>query len=138
MPPRKKKTRRRRDNSIRLLNVLEAYTYASILSEGITGSSPWGFVTGEFDLVEMTVTKPFGGEETSWGGTEAISLQDLAREPGQALAIMSSNFGSSLTSMALQGIFTSVSFKVGRRLLRKPIANINRNIAKPLGLGVKL
>ena len=43
MPPRKKKTRRRRDTSIRLLNVLEAYTYASILSEGIMGNSPWGF-----------------------------------------------------------------------------------------------
>jgi hypothetical protein len=136
--PRKKKSKRRRDNSIRLLNVLEAYTYATILSEGITGSSPWGFVTGDFDLVEMTVTKPFTGEETSWGGTDAISLRDVAREPGQALAVMSSNFNSNLTNMALQGIFTGVSFKLGRRLLRRPIANINRNIAKPLGLGVKL
>jgi len=136
--PRKKKSKRRRDNSIRLLNVLEAYTYASILSEGITGSSPWGFVTGDFDLVEMTVTKPFTGEETSWGGADAISLRDVAREPGQALAVMSSNFNTNLTTMALQGIFTGVSFKIGRRLLRRPIANINRNIAKPLGLGVKL
>jgi len=136
--PRKKKTKRRRDNSIRLLNVLEAYTYASILSEGITGSSPWSFVTGDFDLIETTVTKPFTGEEIAWGGTDAISLKDLAREPGQALAVMSTNFGANLTTMALQGIFTGVSFKVGRRLLRRPIANINRNIAKPLGLGVKL
>ena len=136
--PRKKKTKRRRDNSIRLLNVLEAYTYASILSEGITGSSPWSFVTGDFDLVETTVTKPFTGEEIAWAGTDAISLKDLAREPGQALAVMSTNFGANLTTMALQGIFTGVSFKVGRRLLRRPIANINRNIAKPLGLGVKL
>jgi len=135
---RKKKTRRRRDNSIRLLNVLEAYTYATILSEGITGSSPWAFVTGDFDLVEQTVSKPFTGEEMSWAGGEAISLKDLAREPGQALSIMSSNFGTNLTTMALQGIFTSASFRIGRRLLRRPIANINRNIAKPLGLGVKL
>jgi len=136
--PRKKKTKRRRDNSIRLLNVLEAYTYATILSEGITGSSPWAFVTGEFDLVEKTTTRPFIGEETSWAGGEAISLKDLAREPGQALSIMSANFGGNLTTMALQGIFTSVSFRIGRRLLRRPIANINRNIAKPLGLGIKL
>jgi len=135
---RKKKTRRRRDNSIRLLNVLEAYTYATILSEGITGSSPWAFVTGEFDLVEKSVSRPFTGEEMDWEGGEAISLKDLAREPGQALSIMSSNFGTNLTTMALQGIFTSVSFRVGRRLLRRPIANINRNIAKPLGLGIKL
>jgi len=138
MARRRKKTRRRRDTSIRLLNVLEAYTYASILSEGIVGTSPWGFVTGDFDLVEQTVSKPFAGEETSWAGSSEISLRDLANQPGAALSIMASNFTGGLMTMALQGIFVGASFKIGKRLLRGPINNINRNIAKPLGLGVKL
>ena len=141
MPPRKKKPRRRRDNSIRLLNVLEAYPYASIISEGTMGTSPWGFVTGQTDLQPrklMPGTIDAIAGQTSYEGADEISLGDLAQEPGGALATMASNFTDNLTTMALQGIFTSVSFKVGRRLLRKPINNINRNIFKPLGMGVKL
>jgi len=144
MARRKKTTRRRRDTSIRLLNVLEAYTYASIITGGILGAgqSPWGFITGKFDLMqtEQVVSKPFTGEEASMvlQGEDLISLSDLAQAPGLALAQMSSNFTANMTTMAIQGIFTSVSFKLGRRLLRRPIASINRSIFKPLALGVKL
>jgi hypothetical protein len=138
MPPRKKKTRRRRDTSIRLLNVLEAYTYASIMSEGILGTSPWGFVTGEFDLIEQKVTRPMTGEEISWAGTDEISLRDLAKEPGVALAQMTTNFSASITNMAIQGVLTGLTFKVGRRLLRRQVNMVNRSIFAPLGMGVKL
>lgn len=145
MPPRKKKTRRRRDTSIRLLNVLEAYTYATILSEGIMGNSPWGFVTGEQDLQQrsmLTGTAAQAQDTLSWEGGAAsaggISLRDLAQHPGQALSEMAAMFNANMTNMAIQGIFVGASFKFGRRLLRRQINTVNRSIFKPLGMGVKL
>ena len=145
MPPRKKKTRRRRDTSIRLLNVLEAYTYASILSEGIMGNSPWGFVTGEQDLQQraaLTGSASLAQDTLSWtGGVESpggISLRDLASEPGQAISEMAGMFQANMANMAIQGIMVGASFKFGKRLLRRQINNVNRNLFKPLGMGVKL
>jgi len=140
MPPRKKKSKRRRDTSIRLLNVLEAYTYASIMSEGILGTSPWGFVTGDQDLSQNRVSDSWRtGDDIVWSNPDqAISLRDLATEPGQALAIMTTNFSASMTNMAIQGVLTGITFKVGRRLLRKQVNMVNRSIFKPLGMGVKL
>ena len=140
MPPRKKKSKRRRDTSIRLLNVLEAYTYASIMSEGILGTSPWGFVTGDQDLRHEAVSDSWrAGDDIIWHNPDqAISLRDLATEPGQALALMTTNFSASMTNMAIQGVLTGITFKVGRRLLRKQVNMVNRSIFKPLGMGVKL
>ena len=46
MAPRKKKARRR-SRGFSLINALEAYTYASILSEGVAGTSPWGKLTAD-------------------------------------------------------------------------------------------
>ncbi len=143
MPPRKKKTRRRRDTSIRLLNVLEAYTYASILSEGIMGTSPWGFVTGDKDLTQRSVyDSSVDTTSLSWTGGVAspggISLRDLASEPGQAISEMAGMFQANMTNMAIQGVMVGATFKFGKRLLRRQINNVNRNLFKPLGMGVKL
>jgi len=40
--------------------------------------------------------------------------------------------------MAVQSIGVGIGFKLGKRLLRRPISNVNRNIFKPLGAGFKL
>ena len=72
-------------------------------------------------------------------GTDQISLGDIITEPGQAVSIMASNFQGNLLPMAVAGFTTSVGFNVGKRLLRKPISNINRNIMKPLfGSGIRM
>jgi len=141
MPPRKKKPRRRRDNSIRLLNVLEAYTYANILTQGIMSTSPWGFITGDQDLTHNTVSDSWrpGDSELTWTNPDnAISLKDLAQHPGEALQTMTNSFGANIGDMAIQGVFVGATFKIGRRLLRKQINTVNRSIFKPLGMGVKL
>jgi len=140
MPPRKKKSRRRRDTSIKLLNVLEAYTYANILTQGIMSTSPWGFITGEQDLVHNTVSDSWRtGDDLVWSNPDnAISLKDLAKEPGEALSRMTTSFGANIGDMAIQGVFVGATFKIGRRLLRKQINTVNRSIFKPLGMGVKL
>jgi len=50
MARRKKASRRRSPRSVSLLNVAESYAYANILTSGLMGTSPVGFVTGATDL----------------------------------------------------------------------------------------
>jgi len=75
----------------------------------------------------------------SWSGTGEISLGDLISEPGQAVSTMTTNFQNNILPMALGAFGISVTFRVGKRLLRKPISSVNRNLIKPaLGAGIRL
>ena len=144
MAPRKKKTRRR-SRGFSLINALEAYTYASILSEGVAGTSPWGMLTGDTDIGTASVASDpgVGGYGITYSmqtvGAKEISLGDIVSNPGLALAQMGNNLQSNLVPMAVASLVTGVGFRFGKRLLRRPIGNINRNIMKPLlGAGIKL
>lgn len=138
----KKRKRSRRRSSFSVINALEAYVYATILTEGTAGTSPFGMLTGKPDIQEQMLKNPFTGELASTGvvtGTEVISLADIATEPGIALSTMAMNFQKNLLPMSLAAFTTSITFRIGKRVLRRPIANINRNIMKPaLGAGIKL
>jgi len=133
---------RRRRSSFSVINALEAYVYATILTEGTAGTSPFGMLTGKPDIMAVSVKNPFTGmaEDTGlYSGVGVISLADIATEPGVALGTMAANFQKNLLPMAIAGFTTSMSFRIGKRLLRRPISNINRNIIKPaLGAGIKL
>lgn len=126
-----------------MINALEAYVYATILTEGVAGTSPWGFITGATDLKTSTAIsagRPFTGESTmTVSGAGEISLGDMLQSPDLALSQMSANFQSNLLPMSIAAFTTSISFRIGKKLLRRPISNINRNIMKPvLGAGIKL
>ena len=140
MPRKKRKTRRSRSFSV--LNALEAYVYATILTEGVAGTSPVGFLTGDTDLQQKMTSVGIGSrpEQTlQISGAGEISLGDLISEPSLAISQMAGNFQSNLAPMAIAAFGTSVTFRIGKRLLRKPINNINRNIMKPaLGAGIRL
>lgn len=144
MPRKKKRSRRRKTFSI--LNALEAYIYASILSMGTVGSGPISFLTGDTDLqMKSTMTsvgigsRPEQTLSTQLVGASEISLGDLISQPGLAVPQMADNFQANLVPMAIAAFGTSVTFRIGKRLLRKPISSINRNIVKPaLGAGVRL
>ena len=143
MVRRRAKSRRRKDNSIRVLNVLESYMYANILSVGLAGNSPIGLITGETDLgYSATPSGAASLDVLSKAGfvvgAGSISLGDMVSQPSLALATISDNFTANYQSMAIQSLITRVTFKFGKRLLRAPIANVNRNIMKPLGVGIKL
>ena len=141
----RKKKRRSRRKTFSVLNALEAYVYATILTEGVAGTSPWGFVTGAADL-GMTQTTGLGmgsfgrdQQQLAITGAGEISLGDLMKEPTMALDTMANNFQSNLLPMAVAAFGTSVTFRIGKRILRRPISNINRNIVKPaLGAGIRL
>ena len=142
----KKRKRSRRRSSFSVINALEAYVYATILTEGVAGTSPIGLLTGATDLTQVSgmLTKQqtsgdFGGGGMITVGGDAISLGDIATEPALAFSTMANNFQANLIPMAFAAFGTSFTFRIGKRLLRRPISNINRNIIKPaLGAGIRL
>ena len=69
---------------------------------------------------------------------EERSLGDIVSSPDQAFGIVQNNFMNNYQQMAVQSIGVGIGFKLGKRLLRRPISNVNRNIFKPLGAGFKL
>jgi len=135
----KRKTKRRRSpKTIGLLNVLESLTYATIISEGVAGTSVFGLL-GDTDLSQTSVyDQGLGTSSMTWTGGSALSLGDIVTEPTQALSIMQTNFSNNWKNMAVASFVTGISFKWGRRLMRRPISNINRNIMKPLGVGIRI
>ena len=141
--PRKKKTRRRKP-AFSILNAIEALAYGSLITEGVAGTSITGFRFRDTNLgmSTTTVTDSWHGSQTlssSVVGAGEISLGDLVTEPTLAIQTMTTNFQNNILPMALGAFGISVSFRVGKRLLRKPISSVNRNLIKPaLGAGIRL
>ena len=76
---------------------------------------------------------------TGYTGTGAISLSDIVSNPGVATSTMATNLQNNIIPMAVGAATTAATFNIGRRLLRRPINNINRTLMKPLlGSGIKL
>jgi len=135
-----RKGKRRRKAAFSILNALEAAIYGEILMRGTTGSGLLSFFTGEGDI-GIGPAETIGGITTYSQpvGVGEISLSDLMQNPSLALATISSNFRSNLLPMSLAAFSTSVSFRIGRRLLRRPLASVNKNIVKPaLGAGIRI
>ena len=137
---RRKKTRRRRDNSIKLLNVMEAYAYADIGSRGIMGASPWEVITGGSSVGTSKVYDSGLGltSMVSTGVGQEVTLTEMLQHPDMAFSAMQSNAMANWQAMVIGSLGVSIGFKLGKKLMRRPIANVNRNIFKPLGIGVKL
>ena len=133
MARRKKSKRRRGPKMFSVISAIESYAYANLLTEGLAGNSPVGFITGGSDIAygstngAMTVT-----------GAGQLSLSEIITHPTTAFTGMQANFMANYQTMAVQAIGIGVGFKVARKLLRRPISNVNRNIMKPLGIGIKL
>ena len=140
MARRKSKSRRRRDNSIKLLNVMEAYAYADIGSRGIMGASPWEVITGGSSVGTSKVYDSGLGltSMVSTGVGQEVTLTEMLQHPDMAFSAMQSNAMANWQAMVIGSLGVSVGFKLGKRLMRRPIANVNKNIFKPLGIGVKL
>ena len=144
MAPRRRKVKRSRRKTFSLLTGLESYMYANVLSQGLMGTSPWGVISGATDLGQSMQTIDLGAggrgnyqQMTTVGGKE-ISLGDIISEPGLALATMGSNFENNIVNMGIQSFLIGASFKFGRRLLRRPLSSVSRNVLKPIfGPGVR-
>jgi len=67
-----------------------------------------------------------------------MTLSSIVSDPGTSFDAMSANFMANYQAMAVSSIGIGLTFKFAKKLLRKPISNINRNFAAPLGIGVRL
>jgi len=132
MARRKKAKRRRSPKTISLLNIAESYAYASVLTGGVMGNSPIG-VLG-FDGSAGGA----GYGMTTTNGAGAMTLTSIVSDPGSSFDTMSANFMANYQAMAVSAIGIGITFKFAKKLLRKPIANVNRNLLAPIGIGVKL
>jgi hypothetical protein len=122
----KKKTTRRRDpNKIKILNLAEGYVQMNILTENLAGSSALEFVGGE---VLPGVS--------SGGG---ISLIEIVKRP-ELLGVIGERASDPgrLVNVAVQSSLAAIGFRFGKRALRRNINMVNRMVFKPLALGVKL
>ena len=147
MARRKKSSRRRSPKMVSLLNVAESYAYANTLTSGLMGTTPVGFVTGAQDLTTgmrrvsstgMVDTGAYTMQAFVDNPDGAISLSDIVSQPDASFATIQSNFMSNYQAMAIQAATIGIGFRLGKRLLRRPISNVNRNIFRPLGAGFKI
>ena len=132
MARRKKAKRRRSPKTISLLNIAESYAYASVLTGGVLANSPVG-VLG-FDGSGAAGGAGYGMTTTNG----AMTLSSIVSDPGSSFDSMSANFMANYQAMAVSAIGIGITFKFAKKLLRKPIANVNRNLMKPIGIGVRL
>ena len=90
MARRKTKSRRRRDTSIKLLNVAEAYAYTDIMSRGILGASPWEAITGGSSVGSMKAYDAGLGVTSmvSTGVGSEVTLTEILQHPDMAFSAM--------------------------------------------------
>ena len=131
---RKAKAKRRRPRGISLLNFMEGYSLAAILSYGVAGSSPLGMITGKTDIAapDSYNVNTALSMDLDKSGAQAISLGDILQDPNYALTVMSARAQANLVPMAMSAFVTSASFKFGKLLLRNPIRKVNATVFKPL------
>ena len=144
MAPRRRKAKRRRSRTISVLNLAETYLYASVLTQGAMSGSPYAVITGEIDVPSSaTNTSSIYGQALAGGyGADSwaspISLRDLVQSPNASLAAIQGNVARNVIPMVIQSAMIGVSFKLGKRLLRKPLNATNRGLKMALGAGIRL
>ena len=86
MARRKKSKRRRGPKQFSVINAIEAYAYANLLTEGLAGTSPVGFITGSSDIA-VTGT----GTSLLITGADQLNLAEMITHPGAAFTGMQTN-----------------------------------------------
>ena len=144
MAPRRRKAKRRRSRSISILNLAETYLYASVLTQGAMSGSPYSVITGENDVPSSATNTGSIYNQAMQGGygsdswASPISLRDLVQSPNASLAAIQGNVARNVIPMVIQSAMIGVSFKLGKRLLRKPLNATNRGLKMALGAGIRL
>jgi hypothetical protein len=99
------------------------------MTGGVFGNSPVGLLGfGDPGMGSTAMTTTNGG----------LTLQSIISEPGSSFDTIQANITANYQAMAVQAIGIGLTAKFAKKLLRKPINNVNRNLMAPLGIGVRL
>ena len=126
----------RRSRSISVLNTLESVMYANILSRGLAGTGVVGLFSMDSDLRAPVAS--YTGQLTYVNEDNKITLSEMVSNPELAIQAVAANGRANMRYMIGASLATSIGFRLSKRLLRKPLANIQRNLVKPLGIGVRI
>jgi hypothetical protein len=133
MPPRKKKkTRSRKNSAISLTGVAEAILLANVGTRTAFNLNAWDFVSdgwttntagkalgfGELSLHEMI----YGNKATplTIGGVTHTNVAS------SNLDVIMNNVQNNWVTGAVQAVAIPIGFRVGKRLLRKPLSMVNK------------
>ena len=130
MARRKKAKRRSRPRGFRLLSGIESFAYASILSQGLLGTSVVGAFTGQADIRAPMAS--YSGPIQYVNKDGAITLSEIMQSPELAFMAIASNAKSNIVPMMLASGATAVGFRVLKSVMRRPLNNVQRNLINPL------
>ena len=130
MAPRGRKRKApRRARSFSLTNAAFSLGYANILTSGIFGT----------DLASFVLGRTSAGLGASYVSGPAISFQELisiasggGSSAGGDLSTIQTNLKANLPSMLVKSVTLSVTERVFKSVMRRPLSNVNRNIVRPL------
>ncbi len=129
MAPRRKAKRTRRSRSFSLTNAAFSLGYANILTSGIFGANLAQFVLGQD-------SQGYGSSVLSGKGISFQELIGIVSGGGSAaggdLAQIQTNLKSNLPTMLISSVTLSITERVFKSVMRRPLANVNRNIVRPL------
>ena len=151
MPPKKKKTSRRRDTAVSIPGLAEGLLLANVATTGLFNLSlkDWamdGWTAGstglaahpnQLSLYEMiygnasqtsTIALPSMGGYGTGPTTQTVTLT-----PGSNTEVITQNARANIFPMVAQSIAIPVAFRVGKRFMRKPIRMGNK-LLKQAGL----
>ena len=127
---RRKAKRIRRRKSFSIVNSIFSVAYANIISSGLFGVNLLGFFLG--------LSGGTYGKYPGFVSGAGIGIKELLTD-GSAWGQIEDNAQKNLPNMLIQSLMLGVTEKVFKSVMRKPLANVNRNIVKPLlGAGVRL
>ena len=128
---RKSKSKRRSGkNAFRILGALEAYTYLSIASRGVMGTSPYGVLSGKADLRLPVST--YSGPDTFANPDGIVTLKELKETPDLAIQAMAMNARSNVLPIVGATIVTGIGFRFARKLMRRQISSVQNNLINPV------
>ena len=144
MARRKKQTKRRKDTAISITGLSEALLLANVGSKAAFGLSAWDFISDGWGA--SSTTKATGANQLSlWEmvyGNAASSTtlylpsgqsQTVTMTPGSNAEVVMQNLQNNWMPAVIQSVAIPVGFRVGKRLLRKPIRMGNK-LLKQAGL----
>ena len=131
MPRRKKAKRRSRPRGFRLLSGIESFAYASILSQGLLGTSVVGAFTGSADIRAPLAS--YSGPIQYVNKDGAITLSEIVQSPDLAMMAIAANAKAIGEAAARGDLSENAEFTAAleeRNLLAEKAARMEADLGK--------